>query len=462
MLTYQDLQAIGEDEKERMAFVHRAIMQHKLSDEYKTAKIANDYYRHRNTTITQYQKLLYTVSGKAVPDNWSASYKLASNFFKRFVTQEVQYLLGNGATWNGSAGDRLGDDFDNRLQEAAKKALIGAVSFGFYNLDHVEVFSLLEFKPLYDEENGALSAGVRFWQIDSQKPLRATLYEIDGYTEYIWRSGEGEILQEKRPYKINISYSESDGLEIYDGENYPTFPIVPLWGNPEHQSEIVGLREQIDAYDLIKSGACDTIDEASIVYWTISNAGGMDDIDLAQFVQKMKTVKAAAMGDGQAAEAHSIDVPTDARETILDRLRKDMYKDYMALDTDEIAGGAVTATQIRANYEPMNSKADEFEYCVIEFIRGILAVAGVEDEPTFTRSVIVNQTEEVQTLISAGEYLDQEYVTSKILTILGDADQIKDVLKRMSAEETIDLTEEPEQEEPQEEEAQLEDNGGEA
>lgn len=447
MLTYQDLQAVGEDEQERMAFVHRAIMQHKLSDEYKTAKIANDYYRHRNTTITQYQKLLYTVSGQAVPDNWSASYKLASNFFKRFVTQEVQYLLGNGATWNGSAGDRLGDDFDNRLQEAAKKALIGAVSFGFYNLDHVEVFSLLEFKPLYDEENGALSAGVRFWQIDAQKPLRATLYEIDGYTEYIWRSGEGEILQEKRPYKINISYSESDGLEIYDGENYPTFPIVPLWGNPEHQSEIVGLREQIDAYDLIKSGACDTIDEASMVYWTISNAGGMDDIDLAQFVQKMKTVKAAAMGDGQEAEAHSIDVPTDARETILDRLRKDMYKDYMALDTDEIAGGAVTATQIRANYEPMNSKADEFEYCVIEFIRGVLAVAGVEDEPTFTRSVIVNQAEEIQNLVMAAEYLDQEYITERVLTLLGDADKVKDVLARMAEEETLNLNENEEQKE---------------
>lgn len=462
MLTYQDLQAIVEDEKERMAFVYRAIMQHKTSDDYGTAKVANDYYRHRNTTITQYQKLLYTVSGQAVPDNWSASYKLTSNFFKRFVTQEVQYLLGNGTTWNGTAAERLGVDFDNRLQEAAKKALIGAVSFGFFNLDHVEVFSLLEFVPLYDEENGALSAGVRFWQIDPQKPLRATLYEIDGYTEYIWRSGEGEILQEKRPYKINISYSESDGLEIFDGENYPTFPIVPLWGNHEHQSEIVGLREQIDAYDLIKSGACDTIDEASMVYWTISNAGGMDDIDLAQFVQKMKTVRAAAMGDGQSAEAHSIDVPVTARETILDRLRKDLYKDYMALDVEAIAGGAITATQIKANYEPLNSKADEFEYCVLEFIRGVLAVAGIEDEPTFTRSVIVNQTEEVQTLISAGEYLDQEYVTSKILTILGDADQIKDVLKRMSAEETIDLTEEPEQEEPQEEEAQLEDNGGEA
>ena len=127
-----------------------------------------------------------------------------------------------------------------------------------------------------------------------------------------------------------------------------------------------------------------------------------------------------------------------------DRLRKDMYRDFMALDTEEISGGAVTATQIRAQYEPLNSKADEFEYCVIDFIHGILTVAGIDDEPTFTRSMIVNQAEEITNLVSAGEYLDQEYITRRILTVLGDADQVDEVLKRMSEEETIDLTEEEE------------------
>lgn len=445
MLTYQDLLKVRDDDRERMLFVRSTINQHQSSDLFKTAALANEYYCHKNRTITQYQKLLYTISGQAVPDNWSANYKLASNFFKRFVTQEVQFLLGNGVTWNGGADQKLGDDFDNRLQEIAKKALVGGVAFGFFNLDHLEVFSLQEFVPLYDEENGALSAGIRFWQVDKLKPLRATLYELDGYTDYIWRQSEGEVLKEKTPYKINIRYSDVSGVEIYDGENYPTFPIVPMWGNPEKQSEIIGLREQIDAYDLIKSGFANDLDDVSQIYWTVNNAGGMDDIDLAQFVQRIKTVKAAAVQDGQTAEAHTVSIPVDGRETLLDRLRKDMYRDYMALDTEEISGGAVTATQIRAQYEPMNSKADEFEYCVQDFIQGILAVAGIEDEATFTRSMIVNQAEEITNLVSAGEYLDQEYVTTRILTVLGDADKVDEVLGRMSEEETIDLSEEEEE-----------------
>lgn len=436
MYTLQDLERVGENEQARMNFVLSAIREHKLSGLYQTAKVADEYARHQNRTIVQYQKMLYTISGKAVPDNWSANFKIPSNFFKRFITQETQYLLGNGVTWEDEGTEtRLGDDFDARLQEAGKDALIGGVSFGFFNLDHLEVFSVLEFAPIYDEENGALAAGVRFWQIDSRKPLRATLYETDGYTDYMWKDGAGTVLHEKRAYKIVSRYSEADGVEIYDGENYPAFPIVPLWGNSYHQSEIIGLRSQIDAYDLIKSGFANDLDDASQIYWTLENAGGMDDIDLAQFVQRMKTVKAAAVQDGQKAEAHTLDVPYAARDAILDRLRRDMYRDYMALDVEDIAGGAVTATQIKAAYEPMNSKADEFEYCVLDFVQGILAVAGIEDTPTFTRSLMVNQSEEIQNLVVAAEYLDSQYVTEKILSILGDADKAEEVLARMADNE---------------------------
>ena len=68
---------------------------------------------------------------------------------------------------------------------------------------------------------------------------------------------------------------------------------------------------------------------------------------------------------------------------------------------------------------------------MLEFIQGILAIAGVEDEASFTRSQLVNQTELVSTLLQAGSYLSQEYVTRKILDVLGDGDQAEDVLSEM-------------------------------
>ena len=440
MKTYQDLLLVPDTDEARLDFVKTVIAQHKGTELYKTAVIADEYDRHQNRTIRDYQKVLYDVTGKAVPDLWTANYKMPSKFFNRFITQETQYLLGNGVTWKqDTTSEKLGEDFDTQIQKLGLKALSGAVSFGFWNFDHLEDFSVLEFAPIYDEENGALMAGVRFWQIDVQKPLRATFYEPDGYTDMMWSSKDdkeyGAILHEKRPYILKIRTTEADGMEIYDGMNYPSFPIVPLWGNPQRQSELVGIREQIDCYDLIKSGYANNVDEGSLIYWTLNNAGGMGDVDLAEFVQRMKTLHAAATEDGVTAESHNLEAPYQSREALLAKIRSDLYEDAMALDTKNIASGAVTATQIKAAYEPLNSKVDQFEYCVREFIKGILLLAGIDDEPSFSRSIIVNAQEEVQLVIQAASFLDEEYVTTKIMTLLGDADLVEDVLKRREADE---------------------------
>lgn len=437
MISYQDLLAVGESESARKEFVFSAINRHKATNVYRMSKIAEDYDRKRNTTILQFQKLLYTVSGQVVPDNYSANYKLCSNFFNRFVTQETQFLLGNGVSWTeDDTGEKLGKDFDTKLQTAGHEALVSGVAFGFWNMDHLEVFSIREFIPLYDEENGSLMAGIRFWQIDDSKPIRATLYEVDGYTDYIRKDADPEILRDKRSYKLLVRSTEADGTEIYAGENYPTFPIVPLWGNTHHQSELIGLREQIDAYDLIRSGYCNTVDESSMVFWVLQNAGGMDDVDLAKFVERMKTVHAAVVEDGGAtAESHTIEPPYASREALLERLRGDLYDDYMALDTKAIANGAATATQIRAAYEPLNNKTDMFEYCVVDFLQGILAIAGIDDEPSFTRSLIINTQEEVQTILSAASYLSEDYIIRKVLEIMGDGDKAEDMLKQKDADE---------------------------
>lgn len=439
--TYQDLLAVGENEKERVNFVLSAIHNHKMSSDYEIAIIAEEYNRHKNVTISEYQKILYTVTGKAIPDNFSANFKMACRHFHRFVVQENQFLLGNGATFDDdSVEDKLGNKkkpFDTQLQLLGKKALVQKVAFGFFNFDHIDVFGFTEFVPLWDEEDGGLKAGIRFWQINDTKPLRATLYELDGYTDIIWRVGaDYEILTPKRPYKVTIRSTEADGAEIYDGENYPGFPIIPLWGNSEHQSELVGLREQIDCYDLIKSGFANTVDEASFVYWTIQNAGGMDDLDLAHFVERMKTLHAAVVDDdGAKAESHQQEVPYASREALLDRLDKDLYRDAMALDVEAIKSGAATATQIRAAYEPLNTKCDDFEYCIKEFIDRLLEIAGLESKVSFTRSMIVNTAEDVSTVLMAAQYLSADYVTNKILDILGDGDQAETILDALNSEE---------------------------
>lgn len=443
MFTYEDLLDLEEgNERERIDFIFAAIGDYKASNMYKDAVTAYDYFRRRNTTINEYRKLLYTISGEAVPDNFSANYKFSNAFFQIFVEQENSYLLGNGVTFNeDDTKEALGGDrFDNVLMKLGEYALWGAVSYGFLNLDHVDAFKATEFVPLNGEEDGALHAGIRWWQIDNTKPLRATLYEEDGYTDYIWRLGrhkqldEGEVLHPKRPYVQIVEKSEADGEEILEGQNYPGFPIVPLWANLTHQSELIGLREKIDGYDLIQSGFANDLDDASQIYWTIQNAGGMDDIDLVKFVERMKTVKAAVMDDeGARAEAHTMEVPYQARMTALADIRDSLYRDAMALDTDKISAGSITATAIQAAYENLDLKCDRFEMCISDFIDNLLELVGIEDSPTFKRTKVVNMMEETQMLLMAAEYLDERTILEHLPFL--SPDEIDTIMENKEAEE---------------------------
>lgn len=437
MKTYQDFLEVAEkSDRERMEFVLSAINDHKNSDLYQQAKIAREYDEHRNVTIITVQKLLYTLSGKAIPDNYSANYKLRSAFFPIFMRQETQYLLSNGVILkNAENKKRLGKKFDNQIQDLARSALVGGVAYGFWNLDHLEVFTALEFVPLLDEENGSLRAGIRFWQVAANKPLRATLYEPDGFTQFIRRSGkEMEILAPKRGYISVEASSEVDGTEILEYQNYPGFPIIPMYGNRARQSELVGQREAIDCYDLIKSGFADTVDDASIIYWTISNAGGMDEIDMARFKETMRRIGVGLVDDdGAKAEAHTLTIPVEAREALLSRLSDDLYRDFQMLDTTKIQGGQKTATEITAAYQQMDNKVDEFEYCVGDFLYQLFALIGIDDEPTFTRSKIVNQLEQTQMVLLAASYLDDETILSKLPWLTQE--EIANILKRKSAEE---------------------------
>ena len=437
ILTYNDLLDIGENERDRMEFVLKAIAEHKRTADYLTAVDAELYYKHQNPTIMRFQKWVYNQFGQKVPDIWSANNKIASNWYNYFTTQAVSYLLGNGVTFKTEANKKkLGKDFDKKVQDIATHAKNGGVAFGFWNLDHLECFDLTEFVPLYDEDDGGLKAGIRFWQIDDQKPLRATLYELDGYTDYIKRKDKDvEVLTEKRKYTETKVSNAVEGDIILDGENYPGFPIVPLW-NVNRQSDLVGNRGTIDAYDLMVSGLINNVSDGEFIYWILKNCGGMDAVDDAKFIEQLKlTHTAHADGDdGASVEAHNVSVEFEATAEALDRLTEQLYADFMALKVQDLSAGNKTATEITAAYDPINQKTDQFEYCVTEFINGILTLAGIDDEPTYTRSQMSNQSELLEMVLQCAEYLDDEYVTTKILTLLGDSDKVEMVLQRKDAE----------------------------
>lgn len=448
--TYQDF----ENATDIKTFIVGAISAHKASDAYTMAVTADQYDHQKNVTINEYVKTLYTMGGAEIEDFTASNNRIACNLFNRLNTQRCQYSLGNGISFvqpdeaqDGvdEVKEKLGDKFDRDITEAAYYALIHGVSFPFWNYDDIVVFKLTEFVPLWDEYDGTLRAGIRFWQLADNKPMSVTFYREDGYSE--WRQdgnrflkpldsngefADAEVLQS---YKVTRAYVPADNATTIVGEeNYGSLPIVPMWASRLKQSTLVGLRAGIDAYDLIRSGFADDLEDCAMVYWIVRNAGGMTDEELSEFRDRVKLQKIANIdsSDGADAQAYTQDIPYQARESCLSDLRNGIYEDFGALDVHAVAAGA-TNDHIDAAYQPMDENAADFEYWIGEAIIQLLKLAGIDDTPIFQRNRISNQREQVEMVVMESAWLDRATILRKFPNIRPD--EVAAILNSMDDED---------------------------
>ena len=233
---------------------------------------------------------------------------------------------------------------------------------------------------------------------------------------------------------------------------------MPFWGSKNRQSDLVGMRSKIDAYDLVTSGFANDLQDCAEIYWIVSNALGMTDDDLSKFRDRMKTQHIVAVDtDNTGVTPYTQEVPTTARATLIASLRSQLYEDYGGLDVHTVEAGA-TNDHIDAAYQPMDEEADDFEYQVIKAVRGILSILGVDDVPVFHRNRISNRMEQTQMVMLAANYLDDETIIKKLPFITPD--EVDSILEKKEAKDQafekimneLDLEGEAEAEEAEEEE----------
>ena len=453
MKTYQDFVA-AKDAGRLLTFIRDVIQEHRDSDAYRTAVDADEYDAQRNVTINETVKRIYSISQQVdaatgrekmgvtqQTDTTASNHQIASNFFHRLNVQRCTYSLGNGITFDeNGVKEKLGDKFDTDLYNCAFNALKHGRAFGFWNVDRMHVFPFTEFAPLLDETDGTLRAGIRYWSIDwQQKPVYAVLYEEDGYTKYKSKGKSGLTLEEmepKRAYRQTVAHTEAGGDEVIGEDNYGSLPIVPLYANKQHQSTLVGMRAAIDSYDLIQSGFANDMTDCAEIYWRIGNAGGMTDDDIQHMLDRMRLTHVVQVDtDNSTVDPYTQEPPYNAREAYLNRISRNIYRDFGAFNPEDVAAGNITATQIRAAYQAQDEEADAFEYQIIEFVQQILALMGLEGMPLFDRNRVANELEEVQMVVAEAGYLDDETILKLLPNITPD--MIPDILARRANQEAV-------------------------
>ena len=160
----------------------------------------------------------------------------------------------------------------------------------------------------------------------------------------------------------------------------------------------------------------------------------MTDADLKRFMDRLRLMHVAVVDadEGQAATPSVQEPPYSARKQYLDDIRAQIYEDFGALDVHTVAAGA-TNDHIDAAYQPMDEEASDFEQQVSEFIQQVLSLMGVDDKPTFHRSRISNQAEQVGMVVQEAQWLDQETILRKLPNVRPD--EVPAILDRLAGEE---------------------------
>jgi hypothetical protein len=217
------------------------------------------------------------------------------------------------------------------------------------------------------------------------------------------------------------------------------------------------MRGKIDAYDLIRSGFANDLEDCAEIYWIINNASGMDSRDISELRAKLKLNHVAQVDDENSSVVpYTQDIPSDARSKFLEIIRNGIYEDFGGLDVHTISATS-TNDHIDAAYQPLDEEADDFEYQLIEFIHNLLDLLGIEDDPIFKRNRISNQKEQTEMVLSASEYLDEKTILQKLPFI--SIDEVDEILKKKDEESADRFGDANLQTEPQGEDANLEEDG---
>lgn len=455
LITYQDY----ERAENKTEWLRSALISYRSSDEYKKAIEEDAYMAGQNTAILQTVKVIYDMAGLPEPDFTASNMKIQDNTIHRLVTDRCSYSLGNGVTFadrhreviNGKTvfvdpvKEILGEKFDHALKETGYSALSHGVGYLYAHLGRKQqkwqytLFEKTEFLPLYDEETGALRAGIRFWSIDwGKRPITAVLYLEEGYIKYRTKAGEYSLsaleqAEDLKPYIERVQSSEAFGEEVVGSENLTRLPIFPLYSGKKRVSALDKLKPLIDSTDLVLSGFVNDVKDIPQVYWLISGAMGMTPDQKRELLDRLILQHMAVVdGENSSIQGYTQEIPYEARERCLKQLRNKMYENWGGFDVHTIEAGS-TNDHIDAGYWPMDEEADDFEYQVIEFVQAILEMMGVTENttPIFKRNRVSNQLEQTQMVMLAAANLDQQTILEKLPWI--SVDEVDDILQRLDA-----------------------------
>lgn len=400
-------------------------------------KKAECYYNaHNDVEYIDFRK--YTANGITKYNENRSNRKVSHNFFKILVNQTVSYIVGNPITYQIDdvklqqyLDQKFMFEFDDNnvmwIKEANKKG-VGYVHV-YYDKEGELQYCVIpseQIIPIYEDSfKKKLKEVVRYYKVqgvnskgEKEQQTRVEWWTAETVT-YYREIEKGQFIQES-DCMSHWTYSIDTNPEYLEGLSWGKVPFIQLFNNDEATSQLVDIKESIDAYDLIQSEFVNQIADVREILIKVLGYSGTSADEILQAFRGTGIVK---IDDPTGnIDVLKTDIPVEARQTALKNLKDNIFLLGQGVDTNpEKLGTNSSGIALKMLYGHLDLKANtlirklkkslyEFMWFIIEdYNRKFNTSIDFRDiKLTVNKNMIVNESEIIENIVKSNGLISRD------------------------------------------------------
>jgi SPP1 family phage portal protein len=444
-----------------------------------------NYYNSRHDI--QDFRHYYWVDGARQEDTTKSNNKVPHPFHKILADQKTAYIVGNPVVVsigsvdvvdedNPTSGEqrqlaiaeefqtklmeKLGESFDDVLNDWILGASNKAIEWVHFYIDGKGDFRFMivpseQIMPVYDTQyQNDLIYVIRFYVYDlvDHNGQRQQRYKVEWWTkdevEYWVQLADGMFIHDP-DYELNpaphwLSFNTLTP-SVKSPNSWGRVPFVALWNNSQLHTDLQPIKPLIDAYDKVKSGWVNDLDDFTEQVYVLKGFTGLSGeaqaglSELQLFMQNLKANRAIAVETDGAVTTLKADIPLEAKVKFLDITRREIFYFGEGVDVDnDKFGNNPSGISLKFLYASLDLKANrlirklkvalkEFMWFVTEWINRMGATKYDSSQIMFTvnKAMIFNEKEKIDGLLASRDMLSEQ-------TILENHPYVDDVDEEMA------------------------------
>ena len=371
--------------------------------------IADRYYRNQSDVLYGPKKEDNEGNPLRNADN-----RIPRNFHGLIVNQKAAYAFTTPPTFdvgnskaNAEILKSLGDEYRKECMELCVNAANAGVAWIHYWTNELNEFewAVIDSKqivPIWNKSaKQKLIGALRVYtQIDEADGKNYTIYEY-------WNKEECQVY---RRLQSDLNYDNLTDYAIFEnpttGELVSEYshgmeeiPFIPFFNNNIKSSDLDNIKSLIDVYDKVYSGFINDLEDVQELIFVLSGYGGTDLNGFLQDLKKYKTIKLDE--DGTGVSTLNIEIPIEARNSVLDATRKAIFEQGQGFDPRPETFGNQSGEALKFMYSLLEMKVGlmetEFQLGFSKLIRAICSFKNIKCNnivQTWTRTCIKNEQEQ--------------------------------------------------------------------